>query len=216
MNRISVPYIEGLGGMSDSRLLEALELRGAKIAVDQVCWPSVAPYKPLCAATLAHCGDAIAVLYHVRGLDLRGVNTADNGRQWEDSTCEFFVADPHDGSYYNFEINCLGFILGGKGEGRHNRLIRAASDISRIRRYSSLPPEAVEKEGGVYEWTIAMIIPFDLIGIAPGSVPVSLKANFYKCGDLTAHPHFLSWNLVGCPSPDFHRPEYFGELLIER
>ena len=59
-----------------------------------------------------------------------------------------------------------------------------------------------------------MLIPFDLIGIDKNHIPVSVRANFYKCGDKTAHPHFLSWNPVVSSKPDFHRPECFGELIL--
>ena len=215
MNRLLVPRIEGLGQMTDDRLLTALETKGSKFAVDQVCWPSQFPYRPLCAGTIAHDGKALAILFHVRGMDLRGVNVADNGRQWEDSTCEFFVADPVDGTYYNFEMNCLGKILGGKGERRQNRLVRSLTDLSQIRRYSSLPAQSVDKKDEVFEWTVAMVVPFTLMGFEQGVVPAHLKVNFYKCADLTEHVHYLSWNLVGCPSPDFHRPVYFGELTLE-
>ena len=41
-----------------------------------------------------------------------------------------------------------------------------------------------------------------------------MRANFYKCGDLTVHPHFLSWNPVTSEQPDFHRPCDFGELYF--
>ena len=42
-----------------------------------------------------------------------------------------------------------------------------------------------------------------------------LRGNFYKCGDLTATPHWGSWNPVGTGAPDFHRPEYFGKMPLE-
>ena len=42
-----------------------------------------------------------------------------------------------------------------------------------------------------------------------------LRANVYKCGDLTAHEHYLSWNPVSSPSPDFHRPQDFGLMRFE-
>jgi hypothetical protein len=40
----------------------------------------------------------------------------------------------------------------------------------------------------------------------------TIKGNFYKCGDKTSVPHFLSWNPIILPSPDFHRPDFFGEF----
>jgi hypothetical protein len=43
----------------------------------------------------------------------------------------------------------------------------------------------------------------------------TLRANFYKCGDELQVPHFLSWNPIGVETPDFHRPEFFGKLVLE-
>ena len=68
--------------------------------------------------------------------------------------------------------------------------------------------------GGIWNWRVTVVIPFSLIGVDPENLPERLRANFYKCGDKTAHPHFLSWNPVGTPSPDFHRPDFFGELIL--
>ncbi|MDY3247127.1 MAG: carbohydrate-binding family 9-like protein, partial [Prevotella sp.] len=28
-------------------------------------------------------------------------------------------------------------------------------------------------------------------------------------------PHFLSWAPIQLPAPDFHRPDFFGQLLFE-
>ena len=50
------------------------------------------------------------------------------------------------------------------------------------------------------------------MGIDPENMPDTVSANFYKCGDKTAHIHFVSWSPIGCEKPDFHRPEYFGTL----
>ena len=41
------------------------------------------------------------------------------------------------------------------------------------------------------------------------------KANFYKCGDETLHPHFGCWNPVVAEEPNFHLPEFFGTLLCK-
>jgi hypothetical protein len=41
------------------------------------------------------------------------------------------------------------------------------------------------------------------------------KANFFKCGDETLEPHFVTWNPVKTTSPDYYRPEFFGEVLFE-
>ena len=41
-----------------------------------------------------------------------------------------------------------------------------------------------------------------------------VRANFYKCGNALPHKHFLSWAEILTPRPDFHRPEYFKEIVL--
>lgn len=44
---------------------------------------------------------------------------------------------------------------------------------------------------------------------------MAIHANFYKCGEKTEYPHFGVWKHPGTPKPDFHRPESFGEIVLE-
>ncbi|MEG0013957.1 MAG: carbohydrate-binding family 9-like protein [Cellulosilyticaceae bacterium] len=55
----------------------------------------------------------------------------------------------------------------------------------------------------------------ELYGKAEFKKGDKLRANFYKCGDDTEIPHYGSWHPVSAPAPDFHRPECFGELIID-
>ena len=211
--KINVPLIEGLEGMSLQELDLVMEGKASKFPVAENNWPK-APYSPDCNGAVARSKTHLAVVFHVRGLDLRATALEDNGRSWEDSCCEFFVADPFDGTYYNFEMTCIGSLLASKRQSRLESTLIPAEELKRVIRHSSLEHREWDASGEIFSWTVAMLIPFDLIGIDSNDLPVSVRGNFYKCGDLTAHPHFLSWNPIDTPKPDFHRPEFFGELIF--
>ena len=213
MKSIHIPFIKDLERKSEKELYQIMELQAAPLHIDEVNWRKDFPYAPFCNARIARSNDYIAVAYYVSGLDLRAINTKDNGSQWEDSCCEFFVSDPNSPDYYNFEMNCAGFILGAKGPERNNREKRSSEEMKSIIRYASLKEYPIESNGDVHQWKAIMLIPFTLIGV--NIKPSILKANFYKCGDKTAHPHFLSWNKIETTAPDFHRPDFFGELILD-
>ena len=99
----------------------AMEKSAAKFAVCENNWPKEAPYTPDCNGSIARTASHLAVMFHVRGLDLRATQIEDNGRSWEDSCCEFFVTDPYDGTYYNFELTCIGSLLSSKRKSRLDR-----------------------------------------------------------------------------------------------
>ena len=65
-------------------------------------------------------------------------------------------------------------------------------------------------------WDLYYSLPFSLLRLFfPAFHPHGLmRGNFYKCGDLTQQEHYLAWNRVACAEPDFHRPEFFGELVF--
>ena len=209
MKTIRVPQVD----FENRDLDSVLELEGARFEVDSVNWPGEFPYAPLCAGRIARTEGSLVVDFRVSGLDLRAENKEDNGSQWEDSCVEFFVQDPDGSVYYNFEINALGKVLACAGPDRSKRTQRPAEEMEAIARFATVKKLEAEKEG-LQDWRVCIIIPFELIGVDPENLPEKLRANFYKCGDKTAHPHFLSWSPVGTPGPDFHRPEFFGELIL--
>ena len=210
MNTINVPFVN----LDNQTLDTALELGGARFDVACVNWPETFPYAPLCSGRVARTKDTLVVDFRVSGLDLRAQNMEDNGRQWEDSCVEVFIKDPEKADYYNFEINALGKVLACYGPVREGRTRRPQEQMKKILRFAHLEGGPLDKEG-VQTWRVGVIIPFELIGVDPGNLPHSIRANFYKCGDKTAHPHYLSWSPIDTPKPDFHRPEFFGELLLK-
>ena len=210
MKTLSVPL---LTGVEETDLDTALELEGARFDISEVNWPSDYPYAPFAHGRIARTEDALVVAFRVRGLDRRGRHLGAAQQPGADSCVEFFVEDPDGRLYYNFEINPLGKVLAARGASRTGRVQRPREEMQQILRTAQLEGEQ-DFEGGIWNWRVTLVIPFELIGVDSEALPEQLRANFYKCGDKTAHPHYVSWNPVETPAPDFHRPEYFGQLRL--
>lgn len=213
MKSLNVPFVEGLEKMNLGDFEEVMRDKGVSASVNEANWGEY-PYCPKVVFSIARSRTHLFIKYSVRGLDLRAMALEDNGNVWEDSCCEFFVSHPSDGTYYNFEMNCIGTLLASKRYSREASEKIPPSVLKRVIRHSTLPHERVEERGKVFEWEVWMGIPLDLMGLDSENLPPYLMANFYKCGDKTGHPHFLSWNPISTPAPDFHRPEFFGKIIF--
>ena len=213
--KLVLPYVEGLDNAASLEEFSSMLCNAtAATKVATLNWPDDFPYCPECNVRAAWCDKGLSILYNVKGLDLRALAMSDNGSVWQDSCCEFFVSDPCDGTYYNFEMNCIGTLLVSKRKSREDCVHYTAEKLKKVKRFTSLERKQVEINDKEFSWSVGMFIPFSLIGIDKYHIPTSLKANFYKCGDLTAHTHFLSWSPIDAPKPDFHRPDFFGTLEL--
>ena len=188
-----------------------------KYAVDKLNWPEAFPEKPEVSVEVNNDHDYLFLHWHVKGEQLRAVTTEDQGPVWEDSCVEFFCQVPGDKHYMNFECNCIGAMVGSRRLGRAEEVQPFSSDeMGRITRKCIFPKEAFEEKDGWFEWEVELAIPLDLIFRDKKPVfPQVLKANFYKCADKTKRPHFLSWQPICLPKPDFHCPQFFGEIILE-
>ena len=172
------------------------------------------PYRPSVEFSIAYTGNEILLKYYVTEESFKVEKTESNDPVYEDSCVEFFFSPSDDGIYYNFEFNGIGTCLAGYGTGRKGRISIDPAVISRIRRISSAGNSPIAVRTEEYSWDLTIAIPFSLfIGHNIGSLQgKTFRANFYKCGDKTGIPHYLSWSPVETSIPDYHRPEYFGFL----
>lgn len=144
----------------------------------------------------------------------RAVYEEHNDPVYTDSCLEFFaIWDNESGRYINMEMNAKGTLLSFCGVGRDNRTPLCNLSGGRL---PTVTPFANEQE-----WGVLAEIPFAILNRVYGIEPdvfvpgYAFRGNFYKCGDQTAIPHYGSWSRVRTKTPDFHRPEYFGRLVIE-
>lgn len=215
MNKtIRVPRVE-VDNLSVDVVTEVMDNAGVPShIIDTVNWKEY-PYVPDVKFRIAHTGDAILLNYRVNEEAVRAVAEDDNGRVWEDSCVEFFVT--FDGKqYHNIECNCVGTILSAVGPERENRKLLAAEQLDKIKRKSTLDKDSIPVNGPV-EWEVSLIIPVEIFAASgvDSFDGIEARGNFYKCGDLLPTPHFLSWNPIEIPAPNFHRPDYFGKIIFE-
>ena len=187
-----------------------------KLFINNVNWPEAFPEKPEVTVEVSNSQSWLFRHYHVKGEQLRAVTTEDQGPVWEDSCVEFFCQVPGDRHYMNFECNCIGAMVGSRRLGRDEE-VRPFSpeEMAQIKRKCTFPREAFEEKDGLFEWDVELQIPLKLIFRESEPVfPQKIRANFYKCADKTKKPHFLSWQPIELPKPNFHCPEFFGEIEL--
>lgn len=212
IQRIALPDmpLEEIPAYLDSLNIEATTLTN-------VNWERF-PYQPEVSVRLVTTRKGLLFHWHVTENTVAAVAEIDNGSVWEDSCVEFFSIPANDGIYYNMECNCAGALLVGAGKGREGRLRAPLDVLEKVERWSSLGRDAFkEKKQGPFTWDMVLSVPYSTyflhnIQTLEGQ---TIRANFYKCGDKLETPHYISWNKIDLPKPNFHCPDFFGILHFE-
>ena len=212
MGKIKADYIPNLENMSDNSLRGLLsELSSHDVAC--VNWKEY-PYAPQVRFYVAYSDKAFAILFNVCEDNVRGVCLDANGPVWEDSCVEIFIDNPLGEGYYNFETNCIGTALAAYRRTRTDADMFGPELMDQIRTVGSLPHETIDIKEEGQQWWMMKVIPFAVLGL--DAAPESLRCNFYKCGDGCSQMHFLSWSPINLPEPNFHCPEFFGEITLKQ
>jgi len=204
------------GKLDIDKAEELLEEASVFHKVDTLNWPSY-PYKPDVKFKIAYCKDQILLKYYVSETYIRAVETKINGDVYKDSCVEFFISPKKDSYYYNFEFSCIGTPHVGYGQSAKNRILLDPSQIKKIKIRSSIGDQSFEEIKGGHHWELMVMIPLGTMIYDEGLElnGLNVNANFYKCGDETTLPHFVSWNPVISNQPSFHQANYFGRLSFE-
>jgi len=159
----------------------------------------------------------IYVMFRVEDHYVRAVSSAINGRVWEDSCVEFFFSpDPANPlAYFNLEVNCAGVpLFHFKDPARPDAALPSDDDIRKIVIAHSVPGLVNPEITKPLTWTIGYRIPVEMLmqygTVARPAPGVRWGANFYKIGDKTSNPHWMTWSPIDHPVPNFHLPAQFG------
>jgi hypothetical protein len=213
MKTLVIPFLEQVNQHTSAEALLAAMAPLDANAIAAVSWQAY-PYRPSAQFKIAHTIDGLLLLYQVKEKHVKAEYRNTNDPVYKDSCVEFFLS--FDGNnYYNLEFNCLGTALIGYGKAnKADRRRLAKSTIEQLKSFSSIKAKTIDS--GDTEWRLLLNIPFsvfdaDTIDSLAG---VHCTGNFYKCGDELPLPHFVSWNPIDHPTPNFHLPRFFGELLF--
>ena len=214
MKQLTVPYLDQVNHWSSSDEIFSAMADLPRTKLQEVPWPAEFPYKPEVCFRLAHAEDCLLLNFEVQEKHVRAVYRQTNDPVYKDSCVEFFLSFDTQ-HYYNFEFNCAGIGLIGYGTSDKRTRNRLSKErIEKVKTVSSLPVNG--QIGDETTWELLLNIPFEVF---TGDHITSFAgkrctANFYKCGDDLPIPHYVSWNRIEHPVPNFHLPEFFGELLF--
>ncbi len=213
---LEIPRIGCIAAYEDpDAVINVLDEYGVRRTIGSLNWPELFPYKPLATFATAHDGTSLWIDFLVRCNYLRAVNYEDQSPVSQDSCVEVFLQPEDGGEYWNFEFNCIGTVNASHRLTRPKPVRLTGEELARIVRYPSCGTRPFCELEGLFTWNLLVKIPLDLMHVDATHGPVEMRGNFYKCASACTLPHYMSWNPVGTPEPDFHRPEFFGRIVLK-
>lgn len=210
MAPLKIPYLKELFHENQADIRARLMTSGVMINIDKINWKDF-PHLIDAKVYLGYCDQRLWLHYLVADDFVRAVCREDQEPVWQDSCVEFFVKQGD--IYRNFEFNSLGVCLSAFGPDRNSRTRLDDASLAQILRFPSLSIQSLPSESDPANWSLTVAIPLDLIGLKSGN---QFMANFYKCGDKTRVPHYISWSAIGTSAPDFHQPGYFAPVELAK
>jgi len=210
MSLLKIPYLKDMSPENRASIAERLMTSGAVISIDKINWKDFS-HKPDVKVYLGYCDQRLWLHYLVGNDFIRAVYHEDQEPVWQDSCVEFFVKQID--IYRNFEFNSLGVCLSAFGPDRNSRTRLDNTSLAQIMRFPSLSIGNLPSENLPANWSLTVAIPLELMGLKPGN---QFMANFYKCGDKTKVPHYLSWAKIATSAPDFHQSGFFAQVELAR
>jgi hypothetical protein len=194
-----------------------------RLAVDRF-HPHSSLHHPVVHAQLGHSGDHLHLRFVVHDRHVRSCVLQTNGPVCTDSCVEFFVEPLPGLGYFNIEMNAGGTLHMSHitnptplpGGGFAGCTMLDPVELATLAVATTLPKTVDPELAGPLDWAVCASIPIALFARHLGStppVPGTWRGNFYKCADLSSHPHWASWAPIG-ERLAFHVPEHFGVLRL--
>ena len=185
-------------------------------AIDSFMWDTNGCRPESYAAMFAVENEGIHALLWSFEENIRCQCTKRDDPVYTDSCLEIFLMPVEDDKrYINFEVNKNGVYLSQIGTCREDRVfIKELTDLEPV-----IYPMEIE-EDGQKAWGYEIVISENFISALYQTDfkirETAIKGNFYKCADLSETPHYGAHFPVKTEKPDFHRPEFFGNIIIRK
>ncbi|MEE9431767.1 MAG: carbohydrate-binding family 9-like protein [Melioribacteraceae bacterium] len=185
------------------------------LVIDNYLWMNN-KYEPKVEAKICYSDKYLFVYFNAHEKEITTTYTKINDPVYKDSCVEFFVnLFPNEtNEYFNFEVNAIGTMYVGFGA-IGNRKVLAEDDVNKIEIRSTIKKPIVGTYGN-NNWEVFCKIPFSIFenNYKLKFNSNAAKGNLYKCGDDTKYEHYGTWNNIISKKPNFHLPNYFGNLMF--
>ena len=196
------------------KMQPAADVRSAeKTPIDKTVW--LKDYCPPCSAQLVYDTSRETFIVSLSCQEANPLIRYHNFNDpvYTDSCLEWFCGfDPNDVRYINFEMNAGGALLAGFGADRHERI--SLHELVPMEEIPTVKAERTDKA-----WSVTLEIKKSTLEKVYGrplsfQAGMTLRGNFYKCGDETEIEHYVMWSPIEQETPDYHVPKFFGNFVL--
>lgn len=207
---IILPRIEHIAARNNDKIIDVLTTRGAEAAIDCSPWHNDFPSNARAMLHAAHDGERLFFLFDCETDEIKAENTEPQSAVSNDSCVEVFLQPYEGGEYWNLEVNCLGAVNASHRIEKPRATKLAPDELAQVWRMN----QAFVNCSECTLWQQFICVPFSLLGIVyePG---MQIRGNFYACAAKAMHPYFLCWNDIKHPTPNYHLPEFFGNIQLQ-
>jgi Carbohydrate-binding family 9 len=179
-------------------------------------------FTPHVQSKMMYDNENLYIIFSVKDRYVRCITNEINGPVWEDACVEFFFSPDisFPDRYFNLEVNCGGTPLMHYNivpdtniiplEIKDIMMIEIAHSMTRL-----IDPEITDPVTWFIEYRIPLKMLEKYSRVTYPEPGISWKANFYKIAENSSNPHYLTWSVVQNPTPNFHKPEYFGTIIFK-
>jgi len=164
------------------------------------------------AVRLAYDDVALLLRFDCDDRDIWATHSRRDAPLWEEEAVELFVAPGEDdpSEYVEIEVNPLGAIFDARITNPQGR--RESMRVDADWNAAGLVAVVVRRSPGT--WTAQLEIPW--IDLCDGAPPPVWRANFFRIERPRDGDHeFSCWSPTLADPPDFHKPSFFGRLVLD-